>query len=72
MGRKIKLDDKEYDVENLSDQAKSSLASLQFTIARIEELTKMQDLLTRAKCSYIDSLKKEVLSKKAGLLLSED
>jgi hypothetical protein len=32
----------------------------------------MQALLTRAKNSYMESIKKEILSEKAGFLLSED
>ena len=72
MGQKIKLDDKEYDVENLSDQAKATLASLQFATTRMQELTNMQALLQHAKKSYLDSLKKEMLSSKSGFLFSDD
>jgi len=72
MGQKIKLDDKEYDVENLSDQAKAKFASLQFANNRINELTNMQALLQRAKNSYIESLKQEILSNKAGFLFGDD
>ena len=72
MGQKIKLDDKEYDVENLSDQAKATLASLQFATTRMQELTNMQALLQRAKNSYVESLKKEILSNKAGFLFGDD
>ena len=72
MGQKIKLDDKEYDVENLSDQAKATLASLQFATSRMQELTNMQALLQRAKNSYVDSLKKEMLSSKSGFLFGDD
>ena len=71
MGQKIKLDDKEYDVENLSDQAKATLASLQFATTRMQELTNMQALLQRAKNSYVDSLKKEMFSNKSGFLFDE-
>ena len=45
MGQKFKLEDKEYDVENLSDQAKATLASLQFATTRMQELSNMQALL---------------------------
>ena len=72
MGQKIKLDDKEYDVENLSDQAKATLASLQFATTRMQELTNIQTLLQRAKNSYMDSLKQEMLSRKSGFLFSDD
>ena len=71
-GQKIKLDNKEYDVEDFSAQAKASLLGLQFAVARIEELTNMQALLQRAKNSYIDSLKKEMISEKSGYLFEEN
>ena len=72
MGQKIKLDDKEYDVENFSDQAKATLASLQFATTRMRELSNMQALLQRAKKSYVEILKQEMLSSKAGLLFGDD
>ena len=72
MGQIIKLDDKEYSVENLSDQAKSSLTLLRFADVRLKELTNMRALLQRAKNSYVDSLKKEMLSSKAGFLFDDE
>ena len=72
MGQKLKLGENEYEVENLSDQAKATLASLRFADTRIQELVNMQSLLQRAKNSYIDSLKKEMLTNKAGLLIGDD
>lgn len=72
MGQKIKLDDKEYEAENLSNQARATLASLQFATTRMQELNNMQAVLQRAKNSYVDSLKKEMLSNKSGLLFGED
>jgi hypothetical protein len=72
MGQKIKLDDKEYDVENLSDRAKTTLASLQFATTRIQELNNMHALLQCAKNSYVESLKREMLSNKAGFLFEDD
>ena len=72
MSHKIKLDDKEYDVEKLSDQARAALASLQFATNRMQELNNMQALLQRAKKSYVESLKQEMLSSKGGILLGDD
>jgi hypothetical protein len=72
MGQKIKFDDKEYDGEKLSDQGKATLLSLKFATVRIEELNNMQALLQRAKNSYVESLKQEMLSSKAGFLLEND
>ena len=72
MGQKIKIEDKEYDVENLSDQSKATLVSLKFATTRMKELTNMQALLMRAKNSYVKSLKQEVLSSKGGFSFGED
>ena len=71
MSQKIKLDDKEYDVSDLSENAKATLASLQFATQRIQELNNMQALLVRAKNSYVEGLKREMLSNKAGYLLED-
>ena len=71
MAQKIKLDDKEYDLDGLTDQGKALLASLQFATQKLQELNNMQALLTRAKNSYMDSLKQEILSQKAGYLLDD-
>ena len=72
MGQKVKLDESVYDVENFSNEAKATLASLQFATTRIQELNNMQAILQRAKNSYVESLKKEVISDKAGFLLDDD
>jgi hypothetical protein len=72
MAQKIKLDDKEYEVEALSDEVRAKLNLIQFATKREQELTNMQALLQRAKNSYIESLKQEMLSKKAGFLFDED
>ena len=72
MGQKIKLHDKEYEIENLSDQGKSTLALLQFATKRVDELSNLQALLQRAKNSYVDGIKKEMLCSKGGFLLDDD
>ena len=72
MGQIIKLDGSEYDVENLSDQAKWTIEMLQFADRRIKDLTNMQALLQRAKNSYIDGLSKEVLGAKTGFMFDLD
>lgn len=72
MGQKFKFGGDSYDTDDLSDNGKATLASLEFTKTRVQELTNMQALLRRAKNSYVDSLKKEMLSNKAGFLFDED
>ena len=72
MGRKIELDDKEYDVDNLNDKAQAALTSLEFATMQIQEMSNMQKILQRAKNSYIEGLKKEMLSNKAGFLFDNE
>lgn len=71
MSQKIKLGEKEYNVNDLSDKGKATLASLQFATQHLTELNNMQALLVRAKNSYVEGLKKEMLSSKAGYLLED-
>ncbi len=72
MGQKFKFDNTEYDVENLSDKAKEIMASLQFATSQIVEIENMKGLLQRAKNSYLESLKQEILANKAGVLFGDD
>lgn len=72
MAKMIKLDDTEYEVENLSDTAKATLAQLEFVTQHLSELKNMCKLLQRARKSYIGSLKNEMLAEKAGFLFGED
>ena len=71
MGAKITIDNIDYDIDNLSEKARTAIRSWEFTNFRIEELTNMQALLQRAKNSYVDSLKKEMIARKAGLVLED-
>ena len=71
MAQKIKVGDKEYEVDKLSDQAKAQIAYLSFAQNRMQELTNLHALLQRAKQSYIESLKQEMLSSKSGILFED-
>ena len=72
MSTKIKLGDEEYELEELKDEIKSNLATLEFVSNRIKELQNMQAILQRAKISYINDLKKEMIAKKSGFILDTD
>jgi hypothetical protein len=72
MEKKFKLGDQEYDATNLSERGQATLAHLNFTSVRIQELSNMQALLQRAKNSYVDQLKKEMLSSKSGFSFGDD
>ena len=63
---KIKLDDKEYDVAELSDRARKLTVELQTVNARIQETHNLIAILNKAKRAYIAELKSEMLSAKAG------
>ena len=69
---KVKLDDKEYDVEVLSAKAQQLTADLQNITARIQETNNMIAILTKAKRAYIADLKSEMLSAKAGFDFGND
>ena len=72
MSQKFKIDDKEYETESLNEKAKAALASLQFVTSKLQELNNMQAVLQRAKNSYVESLKQEMISTKAGLLIEDN
>ena len=72
MVKKIMFDNTEYDYAQLSENAKVALTSLKFSENRINELSNIHAILQRAKKSYIESLKKEMISDKAGLMLEDD
>ena len=72
MDKKFTIGDKEYDVSDLSESGKIKLSALAFTLERIRELTNHQAILQRAKNSYGESLKKEMISDKAGFLFEDN
>ena len=69
---KLKLDDKEYEVEVLSAKAQQLTADLQNITVRIQETNNMIAILTKAKRAYIADLKSEMLSAKAGFDFGND
>ena len=71
MATKVKFDDKEYDVDDLSENARAQFGSLTFVDEKLRELNNMHTLLTRAKNSYMKAFE-ELISDKAGLLLDDD
>ena len=72
MGREIKIDGNEYDTDQLSEIGLRNLSLLSFVVAREKELTNNLALLQRAKKSYLDSLKKEIISSKSGFLFDDN
>lgn len=61
---KITIDDKEYDTEELSENANAQIASLQFVGAEIQRLQALQAALQTASNSYSVALNEELESGK--------
>ena len=68
----IKIDDKEYDVAELSTTARKLTIEMQFVTAQIRELNNMVAILTKAKRAYIQELKSEMFSAKTGFDFGSD
>ena len=67
MSQKIKIDGVEHDLDSLSQEAKDILEKLQHTDKQIQDTTNLGKLLTRAKNSYIQELKREMIEGKSGV-----
>lgn len=67
MVNKIEIDGKDYNIDNVSDEIKNKIVSVQYANESIVECKNHLSLLVRAKNSYVDSLRKEVLAAKSGL-----
>ena len=72
MSEKIRFDGKEFEINTLSKIAKETYLSMQFAEDKLKELHNLKAIFQRATNSYVESLKKEVISKKAGLILDND
>ena len=52
----IKIDDKEYELDTLSDDAKAQLTSIQFVDAEIERVNAQTAVLQTARMAYAKAL----------------
>jgi hypothetical protein len=62
----IKIDDKIYSVDQLDAEGKAQLAASQFLAKKLLELNSLVAALNTAKNAYIQQLKTDVISAKAG------
>ena len=72
MAEKFKFGEKVYELDELSEDIRSKIKMLKFVSDRFDELKKNRALLHRAKNSYLDSLKNEIISNKAGFLFDDN
>ena len=56
----IKIDDVDYDTEDMSTNAKAQLASLQFNEAHMNRLRNELAIADTAKIAYVNALKREL------------
>ena len=61
---KIKIDNVEYDTDDLSDNAKAQVASLQFNEAHMLRLRNELAIADTARVAYTNALKNELETKK--------
>ena len=54
---KVTIDDKEYDLDQLSDEAKNQLVSLQFVDQELQRLNAQAAVLQTARLAYANALK---------------
>ena len=59
----IKIDDKEYDVDNLSDAGKALLGSIQFVRSELIRIDNQSKIYKKAEIGYAQSLKEELEKK---------
>ena len=57
---KIKIDDIEYDTDDMSENAKAQVASLQFNEAHMNRLRNELAIADTAKIAYVNALKREL------------
>lgn len=60
----VKIDDQEYDLDKLSDDAKSQLVNLQFVDAQLQQLSNELAVADTARIGYTNALKLELSKSK--------
>ena len=60
----VKIDDQEYDLDTLSDDAKSQLVNLQFVDAQLQQLSNELAVADTARIGYTNALKLELSKSK--------
>ncbi len=76
MTKSVRIDNVEYDMEQLSQAGRDLYERLSFTQSRLQEYNNMLALLMKAKNAYIADLKTEIVKGRTGVdlgaLFSDD
>ena len=67
----IKIDDKDYELEQLSDEAKAQLGSLQFVDAEIQRLNAQLAVMQTARMAYANALKDALVGYGADAVIAK-
>ena len=71
MTQTVTIDEIEYDLDKLSDEAKNQLVSLQFVDQELQKLNAQAAVLQTARMAYAEALKEELpKDKKQGLVFN--
>ena len=71
MAFKIIVNDKEYEIDNVSGDLKRQIEALNLTEKKLKEKANMLSIFNRAKNSYVTSLRDEILGSKTGFFIEE-
>ena len=71
MVKKINIDNVEYEIDKISDNAKKLFSELVAVDETIIEKTNLSAIFIKAKKAYIAEIKSEIISKKGGFDFSE-
>lgn len=71
MVKKINIDNVEYEIDKISDNAKKLFSELVSVDETIIEKTNLSAIFIKAKKAYIAEIKSEIISKKGGFDFSE-
>lgn len=63
----FELDGVQYPLSDLSDTARQLIVSIKDVDSKLREATNLAAIFTRAKNSYVQGLKDEIIKNKAGL-----
>jgi hypothetical protein len=64
--QKIKIDDVEYALDNLSDNAKAQLANIQFVDSQLDQLNNEWAISDTARIGYTNALKNDLAKIETG------
>ena len=71
MNNRIRIENKEYDVEMLSEESRKLISQITLAQQSVLERNNLIKVLNKAKNAYIEELKAEVIKEKTGVDLSD-